>query len=172
VPTLLAGWANFYVISGSVAGALIGLQFVVIALVAGSGRKTTIREIATFATPTVLHFCAALFLSAVLSVPWVSAAGLRFALVGCGFAGVVYCAIVIRRARSPRGYRPDLEDWLWHTALPLVAYLTLVAAALILSSHPALALLLIAAVTLGLVFIGIHNAWDAVTHLTTHPERS
>ena len=32
--TALAGWENFYVIVGSSAGALIGLQFVVITLIA------------------------------------------------------------------------------------------------------------------------------------------
>ena len=33
--TALNGWENFYVIVGSSAGALIGLQFVVMTLVAG-----------------------------------------------------------------------------------------------------------------------------------------
>lgn len=33
--TALGGWENFYVIVGSSAGALVGLQFVVITLIAG-----------------------------------------------------------------------------------------------------------------------------------------
>ena len=70
VHTLLADWESFYIIAGSVAGALIGLQFVVIALIADSRRQITPPEIAAFGTPTVLHFCAALLLSALLSVPW------------------------------------------------------------------------------------------------------
>jgi hypothetical protein len=37
--TTLAGWENFYVIVGSSAGALIGLQFVVMALVADMPRS-------------------------------------------------------------------------------------------------------------------------------------
>ncbi len=81
VHTLLAGWESFYVIAGSVAGTLIGLQFVVIALIADSRRRTTSPEIAAFGTPTVLHFCAALLLSALLSVPWASPSGLQFTLV-------------------------------------------------------------------------------------------
>jgi hypothetical protein len=32
--TALAGWENFYVIVGSAAGALIGLEFVVVTLIA------------------------------------------------------------------------------------------------------------------------------------------
>jgi hypothetical protein len=36
--TALAGWENFYVVGGSSAGALIGLQFVVMALIADMPR--------------------------------------------------------------------------------------------------------------------------------------
>lgn len=167
---VLAGWENFYVIAGSVAGALIGLQFVVIALVAGSRRRTTLPEVAAFGTPTVLHLCAALLLSALLNVPWASPSGLQFALVACGIAGVVYAMVVIRRARQPHRYQPELEDWMWHAALPLLAYLTLVIAAALLSRHPAPALALVAAMTLGLVFIGIHNAWDSITYIAADSE--
>ena len=170
IHTLLAGWESFYVIAGSVAGALIGLQFVVIALIADSRRRTTPPEIAAFGTPTVLHFCAALLLSALLSVPWASSSGLQFTLVACGVAGVLYAVIVIRRARRPHRYRPQLEDWVWHAALPLFAYLTLVMAAALLSRHAEPALSLIAAVTFGLVFIGIHNAWDTITYVATDSE--
>jgi hypothetical protein len=51
-----AAWESFYVIVGSSAGALTGLQFVVITLGAekkalGDGGTTR-----AFATPTVVHF--------------------------------------------------------------------------------------------------------------------
>jgi len=170
VQTWLAGWGNFYVIAGSVAGALIGLQFVVLALVANSRRRTTHPEIATFGTPTVFHFCAALLLSALLSVPWASASGLQWTLVSCGAAGILYAVVVIRRARRPHQYRPALQDWVWHAALPLFAYLTLVVASALFSRNPWPALFLIGAVTLGLVFIGIHNAWDTVTYIVADSE--
>src|SRR5436309_14142322 len=65
-----AAWENFYVIIGSSAAALIGLQFVVIALVADSRTQSTSREIAAFGTPTILHFSAVLLLAAILSAPW------------------------------------------------------------------------------------------------------
>ena len=168
--TLLARWESFYIIAGSVAGALIGLQFVVIALVADSRRRTTRPEIAAFGTPTVLHFCAALLLSALLSAPWASPSALRFTLVACGIAGVLYALIVIRRAKRPHQYRPELEDWVWYAALPLFAYLTLVVAAALFSRYPEPALSLIAAVALGLVFIGIRNAWDTITYVATDSE--
>jgi hypothetical protein len=42
-----------------------------------------------------------------------------------------------------------------------------VVAAAILPRRPELALFPVAAVTLVLVFIGIHNAWDTITYLAT-----
>src|SRR6266550_2013005 len=95
-----SAWENFYVIVGSSAAALIGLQFVVIALIADlRTTKSTHGEIAAFGTPTILHLCAALLLSAILSAPWDGLANARFALGVCGAAGVVYALIVTRRAR-------------------------------------------------------------------------
>lgn len=171
VRVLLAGWESFYVIAGSVAGALIGLQFVVVALVAESPRRATSPEIAAFATPTVLHFSGALLLSALLSVPWPASSGLQVTLLVCGVAGVLYGLVVVRRALRSEKYRPNLEDWVWHAVLPLVAYITLTIAAVLFTHDTTTALGLIAGVTLGLVFIGIHNAWDTITYIATDPER-
>jgi fatty acid desaturase len=78
---------------------------------------------------------------------------------------MIYVLIVLRRARRQRDYQPVLEDWLWHTVFPLVSYTALFVAAILLPGRPALALFVIAAATLLLLFIGIHNAWDAVTYI-------
>ncbi|HXO21406.1 MAG TPA: hypothetical protein VOA87_15950 [Thermoanaerobaculia bacterium] len=162
----LAAWESFYVIIGSSAAALTGLQFVVIALVAGSERKSSRREIDAFGTPTVVHFCAVLFLGAILTAPWPSLANTTFVLGAAGVAGVLYVAIVIQRARRQKGYKPVFEDWLWHSILPFLAYLAIVAAAVVLLRDPAPALFVIGAAALLLLFIGIHNAWDTVTWIT------
>ena len=63
-------WESFYVIVGAAAGALIGLQFVVMTLIAERPQMGTAEAGAAFATPTVAHFGAALLLSALLRVPW------------------------------------------------------------------------------------------------------
>ena len=55
--------------------------------------------------------------------------------------------IVLRRARRQTDYEPVLEDWLWHTVLPLASYTGLVVAALLLPGYPAPALFVIAAAT-------------------------
>ncbi|HKO17038.1 MAG TPA: hypothetical protein VJU87_12425 [Gemmatimonadaceae bacterium] len=162
----LAHWESFYVIVGSSAGALTGLQFVVIALVADVKMRSSSTQIDAFATPTIVHFGAALFLAAALSVPWGSLAPLAVLLGVAGVAGLAYTWIVIRRARRQTGYAPVFEDWLWHAALPALAYAAILGSAVALITHEGAALFLIAAVALLLVFIGIHNAWDAVTFIT------
>ncbi len=168
----LSGWENFYVIVGSSAGALTGLMFVVITLVAGNvPRQSGGGELAAYGTPNVVHFCAVLFLSAMLAAPWESLHVVGVLLVLAGIAGAVYATIiarrVIRRARLADSYDPVFEDWLWFVILPLVAYGALVAAAFLFLVDPTPALFIIAAAMILLLSIGIHNAWDTVTYITT-----
>jgi hypothetical protein len=162
---LLTTWQNFYVIIGSSAGALTGLMFVVITLIAGTRARRTIEPIAAFSAPNVVHFCLALLVAAILCAPWQMLwnAGLPLGL--CGLGGITYAAIVARRVRRQTDYTPVLEDWLWHTVFPLVSYTALVVAALLLLGNPVPALFVTGAATLLLLFIGIHNAWDTVTYL-------
>lgn len=53
--TTLSVWQSFYVIVGSSAAALIGIQFVVITLIANMRRPATADSISAFGTPTVVH---------------------------------------------------------------------------------------------------------------------
>jgi len=160
----LVAWESFYVIVGSSGAALTGLQFVVMALIAESSRRSTGREISAFGTPTVIHFCAVLLVSGIVSAPWHSLSSVAFALGACGFAGVAYGVIVIRRALQQTGYRPVFEDWLWHTVLPLIAYALVLAASCLLPSRPQRPLFVVALAALLLLFVGIHNAWDTITY--------
>ena len=166
VPFPLSSWESFYVIVGSSGAALTGLQFVVVTLVADSTIKTSTREIDAFATPTVVHFCVVLFIAAALSAPWPSMFGPDLLLAGCGLYGVGYVATVVRRARVTQ-YHPVAEDWIWHVLLPAIAYASLIASAAILSRHAELSLFIAAGVSVLLLFIGIHNAWDTVTYVAT-----
>jgi hypothetical protein len=167
-----AAWESFYVIVGSSAAALTGLQFVVVVLGA-EARSIRGPELGAFGTPTIVHFCAVLLISALLSVPWHAVSGAGLALGAAGVAGIAYMLVVIRRARGQKAYAPVLEDWLWHCVFPLIAYVTLLVAALFLPRDPPRCLLVVAATALLLLFIGIHNAWDAVTYIATQqPQHS
>ncbi len=178
VPSPLATWQNFYVIVGAAAATLTGLMFVVATLITSvPGREPAAREtFATFNTPSVVHFGAALLVAALLSAPWPALwmAGLLLALAG--LVGVVYMSTVVQRVRRQEHYQPVLEDWLSHTVLPLVAYTALLLAGLFLPRQPAPALFVIAGSTTLLLFIGIHNAWDNVAYIAVelaqrHPTR-
>ncbi len=163
--TALAGWANFFVIVGSSAGALIGLQFVVMALVADLPRTPGQAQAGhAFATPNIVHFGSVLLLSAALSAPWhgISVAAIFWGLLG--LSGVAYALIVARRLRIQTAYQPVFEDWLFHALLPFAAYAILAASACVAGAYPTEALFGVAAAALLLLFIGIHNAWDAVTY--------
>jgi hypothetical protein len=161
----LRHWESFYVIVGSSGAALTGLQFVVIALVVDVRRRSSEREINAFATPTIVHFCAVLLVSSILSAPWGSAGKPAAALALLGIVGAVYALVISMRARKQTKYVPVLEDWLCHVALPFAAYAAIAIAALMLHGHDTGSLFVIAAMTLVLLFVGIHNAWDTVTFI-------
>jgi hypothetical protein len=161
----LAPWGNFYVIVGSSAAALIGIQFVVIALIANLPKIATAEPIRAFATPTVVHLGESLVVSTIMSAPWISLSRASIALAMCGLGGLGYATVAIRRARRQTAYKPVWEDWICRAILPWSAYALLVVAALLLGTTPHAALFVIGASTLGLLLIGIHNAWDSVTHI-------
>jgi hypothetical protein len=171
----LAAWQNFYVIIGSAAATLTGLMFVVVTLIARVQVRVSSRGggIAAFSTPSVVHLCAALLVAALLSAPWQALWNVSLLLGLVGLAGMGYIVIVLRRTRRfQTDYQPVLEDWLWHTVFPLVSYTAFVVAAIVLPGNPVLALFVIGAATVLLLFIGIHNAWDNVTYLVFERSQS
>jgi hypothetical protein len=157
-------WESFYVIIGSSAGALIGLQFVVMTLVAENPVARSSSLSSTFGTPTIIHFSAALLLSAVISAPWRGIGTVAVVLALIGVSGTIYAIIVAWRLKAQTEYKPVFEDWLFNALLPLIAYLvlTLSASAAVSQSHEAC--FGIGAAALLLLFIGIHNAWDGVVY--------
>lgn len=163
--TPLPKWESFYVIIGSSAGALTGLQFVVIALVADMRRHTSFDTIDAFGTPTIVHFCVVLALSAILSAPWPSLKGPELVLALAAVVGIGYVAIVTMRARRQEEYVPVLEDWIWHVCLPFLSYMMLLLGSTLLSRNSTIGLFMIGAMSVLLLFVGIHNAWDTVTFL-------
>ena len=167
VASPLEAWGNFYVIVGSSAGALTGLQFVVMTLIAQTefsrGRG---ESVSAFGTPNVVHFCSVLLLASILAVPWTGLRSPSLAVAACGVSGTIYSLIVTRRAQRQREYRPVFEDWLWHAALPALAYASLLVSGVVLERRAGGSLLVIGAAGLLLVFVGIHNAWDTVTYVT------
>ncbi|HEY2444128.1 MAG TPA: hypothetical protein VGI20_00120 [Rhizomicrobium sp.] len=171
--SILDRWDSFYVIAGSAAGALIGLQFVVMTLIAERPPLRAREASAAFGTPTIVHFCIVLALSALLRAPWDAIAPPALLCGFMGSAGTAYALITTWRMGAQTVYTPDLEDWLFHAFLPLTAYATLAVSAFAALSYTRIALFGIGAATLMLLFDAIHNAWDAVAWhvLVSRPQR-
>jgi len=161
----LSAWESFYVIVGSSGAALTGLMFVVIALIADTPAQREPESIDAFGTPTIVHFCVSLLIAAIISAPWHTLVNVAVAIGATGGGGLGYVAIVIRRAHRQTSYKPVFEDWLWYTALPLIAYGSFLIGGILLPWRSDSALFAIGGATVLLLFVGIHNAWDTVTYI-------
>lgn len=158
-----AEWEAFYLIVGGAAGALIGLQFVVMTLFADRQKTPGVEVGAAFSTPTVVYFSAALLISALTMVPWPDLRLAGFAWGAVGLAGVIYALSIIGYIRRQSAYQPVAEDWWFDVILPVVAFATLTASGGLAIAHFEPTLFGVAASALLLLFIGIHNAWDAIS---------
>ena len=105
-----AEWDTFYVIVGGAAAALIGLQFVVLTLIAERPPLRVAEAGAAFGTPTIVHFGVALLISALLRAPWktITVVAVLWGIVG--FCGFVYSVTVAWRIRKQSVYKPQFED--------------------------------------------------------------
>jgi cytochrome bd-type quinol oxidase subunit 2 len=168
---LLADWNNFYVITGSAAAGLTGLTFVVIALAADTKRVRLI-ALRAYVSPIIVHFCAVLSLAAYLSMPHQSVCSLSIGFGAVGIAGLAYVTrIGIGITRIVSDYIPVHEDWIWNVVLPAIAYGVLLGTACFIWTRPERSLYAAAAVSLLLMFIGIHNAWDIAVWNTVNSKQ-
>jgi hypothetical protein len=162
--SVLSEWDSFYLIVGPAAGALIGLQFVVMTLIADRPTPVAPEVGQAFATPTVVHFSACLLLSALVRVPWPSPVFATWIAGAIGLGGLAYTVLLVRRMRQQQAYQMDAEDGTFHVALPALSYGLLIVSAWIGLSHLNIALFSVGFAALVLLFAGIHNAWDAVAY--------
>lgn len=165
---LLGAWSTFFVMLGSSSAALTGLMFVVIGIVTSGVRAQSSHDgISVFSTPTVVHLCAVLLISAIFLAPWRALTMPAVLTALAGGAGIAYMLLLAYRTRKFDRYRADAEDWAWYNVLPFVAYGALCAGGLLALSNPARATFTIAGAAVLLVFIAIRNAWDIVTYIAT-----
>jgi hypothetical protein len=169
--TTLTGWENFYIIIGSSAAVLMGLMFVVITLTAERKGVDENAVLDAFTSPTVLHFCAVLLVAAILTTPGHTTVSLSFCLTVVGLGGIAYTTSIIIRMRRQKMYALVTSDWIWHILLPLVAYVCLLGSGAVVWGSADAALYSVAAGALLLLFIGIHNAWDAATWMAVHRKK-
>jgi hypothetical protein len=164
--SILSGWENFYLIVGPSAAALIGLQFIVMTLIADSKPELIAMDsISAFGTPTVFHLGGVVVISVIVSAPWPSLYPASVALAICGIIGIGYGSLVTIRARRQTNYEPVGEDWIWYSILPGSCYIAIAVAALLMTRGPLVPLFVIGGAVLALLLVGVHNTWDTVTYI-------
>jgi hypothetical protein len=168
---VLEGWDNFYVILGSAAAGLIGLTFVIIALLS-DGRRSHPAGLQGYITPTIVHFGTVFAFAAYMSVPRQTILSLSAGLAIGGGAATVYAMVIANNVRRfSTQYAPVLEDWVWHVILPTFDYATLLAMAFLIWYRTQLALYIVAAGLTLLLFIGIHNAFDVAVSVAARKQK-
>jgi len=162
----MKGWENFYVIAGSSASGLTGLTFVVIAL-ASDANMVRLSGLRAFITPIVIHFGSVLWIASILSIPGHTALSLAISMTVTGVVLTMYSIVTIyRMVATVKDYVPALQDWIWNASLPLLCCLSLLTAGALVLQHSVIALYIIGLVTLAMLFIGVHNAWDLAVWIT------
>ena len=161
------GWENFFYLTGSAAGALIGLMFVVITLTAGHEPRRVSRGAPVYVTPIVFHFAVVFVISAISEMPGIPSSAVAVLFSICATAGLVYSvATTIRLCR--KGWEDPIPGWsdkCFYGFLPTAIYFALLGttgAVWIAERKPVFA---IGVIMLTLLLLGIRNAWDLATTL-------
>ena len=168
------GWENFFYLIGSAAGALIGLMFVVITLTANQDPRRISRGAPVYVTPIVFHFAVVFIVSVISVVPRMSPPVVAVILGLCAIAGLAYSVVTTVRLflSDWEDPIPDWSDKCFYGLLPTMVYVALASAAVAVPFFASKAIFGISAIMIGLLLLGIRNAWDLATTLAQNaPER-
>lgn len=161
---IFAPWHDFYSLVGTAAATLVGLMFVAASV--GTGVFTSERQVGlrTFLSPTVVAFSVVLAASLIGVLPTANGGVPGSLLMSIGLLGAVYSWRVWRRMLHGGIVEAiDLEDRVWYTIVPAVAYLILAIAGAALGIETATASAVLAIGVCLLLLAGIRNAWDMTT---------
>lgn len=156
---LFKGWHEFYLLLGTAAGTLVGLMFVAASVGAHIFDEKNRPALQVFLGPTVVHFTTVLTVSILALVPshvWISFAAL-FAIAG--LIGLPYSLKILFQI-TRRREEVELLDHLFYALVPILGYLLVLAAAVLLYFHTEWGLDFAAAALVTLLLAGIRNAWD------------
>ena len=162
---MIEGWHEFYVLVGTSAAALTGLMFVVISISPETIAERPTAGVRAFVTPTMVFFTTALAISALMLVPHLAPSALALLLALASVAGIAYL-LWVRGQHHWREGKLDAEDWVFFIGLPFLSYFLLLAAAITIWRGSAPGAPMLAFVTVLLLVVGIHNAWDLVIWLS------
>jgi hypothetical protein len=176
VSELFHSWHDFYLLVGTASATLVGLMFVAASI--GSSVFSERHRIAlqAFISPTVVNFAAVLFVCIGVMIPSQTWLSLAVLLAGGGVAGLIYAGRVWVQMFVRRSFQVDMVDRMFYATVPLVGYLLVLAAGILLLLRMRWSAEVTAAALVVLMLAGVRNAWDMTTWImmrspTTAPLR-
>lgn len=162
----LRAWRDFFIVTAGAGAGLIGAMFVVISIGIGFLTRERLPGTHAYITSTVVHLGAAVLASLWTMVPAQGWLGFGIVLVAGGVAGAIYDGTIVVAVHR---FSFDWTDYLWYTAMPLIAYLALIAAGLMSLTHSIHTVEAVAAAVVLLLVCGVRNAWDMILIIVLRP---
>jgi hypothetical protein len=154
---LISEWHDFYVLIGTVAATIIGAMFVVVSIATSYLTPEGAARSRTFLSPIVLHLSTVVLGCAAVMVPGLGPTLFAILFGVGGLIGFLYSTLIAARVRQSE---VDLEDRIWYAAVPLISYLVMITAAVLVLRQDPVGLDTLAAANALLLVTGIRNAWD------------
>ncbi len=156
-------WHDFYLLVGTASATLVGLMFVAATLGASVFSEQHRNAMQAFISPTVVNFAAALFICIGVMVPSQTWLSLGLLLSAGGVAGLIYAGRVWVQMFVRRSFHVDMVDRMFYATVPLLGYLLVLAAGILLLLRLRWSAEVAAAALVVLMFAGVRNAWDMTT---------
>jgi len=155
-----SGWLDYYLLTGAMAGQLIGLVFV--ALSVSSRLETTdLQEQRTWVVPIFVQFGAVVVVAMLFLAPDLSDVVLSLALCVLSALLLIYAVLIGMRLRRQHATRSPAgtADWVFGLWIPLAAYASLFEGGNMLFGGKAQSYDVVALAVGVLLLAGIRNAW-------------
>ena len=170
---MLNDWSDFFTMTGTAGGTLVGLLFVVVTLGTGltTSRKLDIAHASL--TPAMYSFAEVLFQSMVVLVPWQSNWPVGVIFVVLGVWDLIYRINIVRvRNRLHLRAIKSKMDRIVHNVIPIVASVILICSGAGLLAGEAFAPFAVAGSTTLFLVSGIYRTWGETLALIELSDKS
>jgi hypothetical protein len=154
-------WHEFYTLLGTASATMVGLLFVAATVGAGVFSRDRRAALRVFLSASVVNFSLLLSASLVVLAPVRSWVLLGVMIVACGLFGLAHSCLAWRDTLHDGLIKAiDLEDRVCYIVLPIVGYLLMAGAGVVLALRLDMGCAALAGSMGLLLAVGLHNAWD------------
>jgi len=155
-----SSWVDYYLLTGAMAGQLIGLVFV--ALSVGTRLETTdVADQRTWIVPIFVQFGAVVVVAMLFVAPGLSDVVMSLGLCLVSAFALIYAVLVGLQMRRQHATRAPIgaADWLFGLWIPIVGYASLFEGGNMVFGGQGAAYDVVALAVAVLLLVGIRNAW-------------